>query len=161
MIGEQSTYIELLQIHINKELLPVNATSSFYLCNTGNVTYQSNDYVMYPFKLTGLEQVSTGALPRPKLDISSVDKVFSRLSFTYFDIIGAKVVYIRTFEEYLASGVGSIPTNMEIYRKESHNKTGIKFELRFPSDREQDFLPKKQMLHSEFPGMGLNKRATI
>lgn len=161
----KSAFVELFEIHVRIPSTPIR-TESFYLSNYGDVEFKRDAgttpqlYIGFPIQLTGLDQTSSGAPPRPKLTIATIDPIISRLSFTYGDLVGSKVVYIRTFEEYLTAGVGSYPLSMEIYRKESHNKTGIVFELRLPTDREHDYLPKKQMLRNEFPGLGMNKRAS-
>lgn len=157
-IGDNGTFIELISIFIDTSLVDSVTLTEFYLCNSGDITYRGQNYVFFPFQISGLEQSSSGAPPRPKLALANVDKTFGKLSFKYYDIVGSKVTYIRTFDKYVTNGIGSVPISMEIYRKESHNKSGISFELRFPTDREKDFLPKKQMLKRDFPGMGLNKR---
>lgn len=159
----ESAYIELLEIHIPITIIPetvIDTPRDFYFCNSGNITFKGKDYIAFPFKLTGLEQLSTGAPPRPKLTLATIDRTLSILSFKYNDIVGATVTYIRTFEAYLSKELGSYPITLEMYRKESHNRTGMVFELRYPTDRERDYLPKQQMLRNRFPGLGVNKRAT-
>lgn len=159
----ESAFIELIEIHIPTTIIPASASDvvrDFYFCNSGNVTFKDINYLAFPFNLTGLEQLSTGAPPRPKLTIATIDRTLSILSFKYNDIVGSEVIYIRTFEAYLSSDIGSYPISLEIYRKESHNRTGMSFELRYPTDRERDFLPKQQMLRNRFPGLGVNKKAT-
>jgi lambda family phage minor tail protein L len=164
MDSVKTAFIELFELHIPAAIpLTPGISRDFYFCNSGNVTFTrggaTQQYVAFPIAISGIAQTSSGAPPRPKLSLSTVDPLVSQLAFLYSDIVGTKVVYIRTFEEYLSSGIGSYPLNMEILAKTSHNKNGLEFELRFPTDRETDYLPKKQMLRNEYPGMGTNKRA--
>lgn len=127
--------------------------------NNTKVIFGNNTYEPYPIQITGFEQTSDEAPPRPTLSIANINLLFGMLAFTFQDIIGAKVIYYRTFAQYLG-GAGKIsapPLKFYIGKKLSHTIQGISWELRSPLDKERSYLPKRQMLKKDFPGLGINK----
>lgn len=129
--------------------------------NTNTVIWGGNTYLPWPIEIIGIESNSDGAPARPTLNIGNLDanKLIGSLAFQYSDIIGAKVRYIRTFESYLG-GSGAIsmpPLKYVIGKKKAHNQRAISFELRSPLDKERMYLPNRQMLKRDFPGLGINK----
>lgn len=184
--NELPAYIELFEIDVRKILgiednpnamlgryfitpstdNPVGITTSEYskVINGSSVTFGEQTYMPYPIQLVGLEDTVDGAPARPTLHVSNIDKFFGELSFLYGDLVGAKVTYIRTFEEYLASGIGHTPITFTIGKKTSHNVNAIVFELRSRIDNARLYMPKNQMLrdpHADgkvyYPGLGLSK----
>lgn len=123
------------------------------------ISFDGNQYIPYPVQVTGLASVSDGAPPRPILDIANVDKLIGMYTFIYGDVVGASVTYIRTYASYLgiSSSISAPPLKFTIARKISHTQASISFELRTPLDKERSFLPARQMLKKDFPGLGLNK----
>ena len=166
-IVQQSTlpaFIELFEI----DLTPISGQTSVYrftpMFNTANISdghivWGGNNYLPFPISITNISFSMDDAPARPTLNITNVNKLFGMLSFTVQDIIGAKVTYIRTFEEYIGGAVAlsAPPLKFFIARKVSHNLINIAFELRSPIDKERSFFPKRQMLRTEFPGLGTNK----
>lgn len=168
-IVQQSTlpaFIELFEI----DLTPISGQTSVYrftpMFNTanpgdGHVTWNSYNYMPFPISISNIGFSIDDAPARPTLNVANINKLFGMLSFTIQDVIGAKVTYIRTFAEYIG-GNGSLsapPLKFFIARKTSHNLMNISFELRSPVDKERAFFPKRQMLKTEFPGLGTNKVA--
>lgn len=155
-------YVELFQIDLTDII--TETPSVFYLTNQSvEITWGGNTYSSFPIKISEIEQSTTGAPPRPKLEIANIyqNRLFGTLAFKYNDIIGGKIVYIRTLETYLtitSHSVCASPMKFEIFKKESHTKDYLSFSLRSPLDRERAFLPKRQMLKNEFPGLGQYKR---
>lgn len=127
--------------------------------NNTKVTFGGNTYEPYPVILTGFEQSGEGAPARPTLTIGNINILFGTLSFLFEDIIGAKIIYYRTFAAYLGTGseVSAPPLTFYIGKKVSHTIKGVTWELRSPIDKERSFLPKRQMLKRDFPGLGINK----
>jgi len=128
----------------------------------GEVVWNGNTYSPYPIAITGADQVSSGAPPRPLLAITNVDRFFGVLTATMEDLKGARVLYTRTFEPYLSSSVSAAPMKFIINKKVGHNKTGIIFELKTFLDSDRKFMPGRQMLRdgpddTAFPGLGVNK----
>lgn len=157
-------YIELFEIDLSKTNIPELA-GTIFRCTNSEVSYSGilfgeSTYIPFPIEITGISQTSTGAPPRPQLNIANINKYFGSLAFKYNDIIGANVVYIRTFEPYLnlVSRLSLPPMKFQIAKKLSHNKHGLSFELRSPLDKERAVMPKNQMLKRDYPGLGVNKR---
>lgn len=124
-----------------------------------NVLFGGDTYLPFPIEISDISASADGAPARPTLAISNVNKLFGRLSFSFKDIIGAKVTYYRTFAVYLgqATKISAAPMKYTIARKTSHNMSSLSFELRSPLDSDRGMLPKRQMLKRDFPGLGINK----
>jgi lambda family phage minor tail protein L len=163
------TYVELFKIDLSTTNEVSLAGTTVYMTPTTssdgesvtatNVVFGGNTYIAYPIMIDSISFASDGAPPRPKLSIANISKYIGQLAFAYGDIIGATVTYIRTFDTY-TGGAGSIslpPLKYFIARKLSHNKNVLSFELRDFRDKERAFLPKRQMLKKDFPGLGINK----
>jgi len=160
--------VELFEIDCSVIGQPIyyltNATSQL---NFGiDEASQPRTYYPFPLMFSGLEINSDGAPARPKLDIGNLRglsgellKLFGSLAFLYGDLVGISVTYIRTFEPYLnlTTRISAPPLKYYVAKKISHNRMGISFELRSPLDKERAFLPKRQMLRKDFPGLSINK----
>ena len=107
--------------------------------------------------LTGVSLSSTGAPARPTLTLGNLDinKQIRWLIYRYNDLVGCSVTYIRTFPEYLdqPSEISAPALRYTIGQKTSHTNKQITFELRSVMDRQNSYIPQKQMLRSEFPGL--------
>jgi hypothetical protein len=127
--------------------------------NNTPIMFGGDTYTPFPIEITSYSQTSDEAPARPTLSVSNINKLFGILSFTLQDIIGAKVIYYRTFETYLnqPTKVSAAPLKFTIARKTAHNMSVISFELRSPLDADRAMLPKRQMLKRDFPGLGINK----
>jgi lambda family phage minor tail protein L len=180
--AELPAYIELFEIELSLiglvNLYLTNSTRSPEGLTLGVSTKKINGinrdipervFVPYPIAISGLEENSDGSFSRPQLAVANVDKFFGKLSFTYGDLVGCKVKYIRTFDDmsYLAAGVTAPELTFTIGKKLSHNVKGIAYELRYPMDSERGSMPKNQILcdphinrtgeWEEYPGVGKNK----
>lgn len=162
-------YVELFEVDcsmLGGELTTYYLTNSPSICTYGiDELGQPRTYFPFPVMISGVEMSSEGAPPRPKLEIANLRdltgeavKLFGTLAFLYDDLVGIPVTYIRTFDTYLnlTSRIG-IPLKYYIGKKLSHNRLGLSFELRSPLDKERAFLPKRQMLRRDFPGLSINK----
>jgi len=131
--------------------------------NGASISFGAKTYLPYPIQISGVENNADGAFARPRLDVANVDQFFGQLSFLYGDLVGSTIVYRRTFETYLESGLGCPPITFTVGKKLVHNVNGLSFELRFLLDRERGYLPKNQMLRDPhgssvyYPGLGLSK----
>lgn len=166
--AEVPAFIELLDIDLtstnepdllNSVLRFTPMTDSTDLANIHNVMFGGNTYFPFPIQLSGISFASDGAPPRPQLTVANIDKAMGEAVFKYKDIIGATVIYTRTFSTYLntSSKISLPPLKYFIAKKITHNKNVISFELRDFRDKERAMLPKRQMLKKDFPGLGINK----
>lgn len=163
-VTQQSTlpaYIELFDI----DCTAIPNLNAIYrvtanLNNDGTfIVFGGDVYIACPVSITDFNQSTDAAPARPTLSISNVSKLFGMLTFTFQDLIGAKVTYYRTFENYLnqQTKVSAAPLKFTIAKKTAHNMNIISFELRSPLDTDRAYLPKRQMLKRDFPGLGINK----
>lgn len=162
--SETPAYVELFKLDLTSSNIPDLSGQKFYLTpmlnnNYTPISFGGQEYLPYPLEITGITQSTEGAPARPTLNIANISKYFGALSFQYNDIIGSTVEYIRTFEPYLGleTSISLPPMRFIIRKKLAHNKVGMSFELGFPQDKERSFMPKRQMLRKDFPGLGVNK----
>lgn len=157
---ELPAYIELFEVDCTN--IPSLGTV-YYLtpmvAGTAKVTFGLQEYIPFPLAIEGIEQSSDGAPARPTITVANINKLFGTLAFLYEDLVGCKVTYIRTFSIYLnlASKISAPPLAYTVGKKLSHTSKGISWELRSPLDKERSFLPSRQMLKKDFPGLGINK----
>lgn len=162
------TYIELFDIDFSStniaelagtvlRLTPM--TDSRDMNNITNVEFGGDSYSPFPVQITGISQSSEGAPARPQLSVSNINKYLGSLAFQYGDIVGATVTYTRTFEPYLNQDtrISLPPLRFFVAKKIVHDKTILSFELRDFRDKERAYMPKRQMLKKDFPGLGINK----
>lgn len=157
-------YVELFEIDFSTTNIPALAGNVFRcapMATAGSTPLQfgGNSYTPFPIQISGVSFSAEGAPPRPQITIANVNKYIGALAFQYGDIIGSTVTYIRTFDTYLNTGssISLPPLKYFISKKMSHDKTFLAFELRDFRDKERAFLPKRQMLKKDFPGLGINK----
>lgn len=164
--AEAPAYIELFEVDCT--ILGVATGLDLYRFTNSEVTvnWGGNAYLPFPLEITGIESASDSAPARPILRIANLTglngnfiKLFGTLAFTYDDLVGVSVVYIRTFEPYLntAQRISAPPLKYYIRKKTAHNRLELSFELGSPLDKERAFLPKRQMLRRDFPGLSINK----
>jgi lambda family phage minor tail protein L len=153
-------FIKLFSI----DLTPIGLPNIFHytpMTTAGLTTVHWNGVAFEPFPIdiTGLERTTSGAPPRAELHIANIisPRLFGTLASLYGDIIGAEVTYRKTFECYLNTSISAPPLMMRVSRKISENRKGISFELQSPLDDDRAWLPARQMLKVDFPGLGINK----
>lgn len=156
-------YIRLFTI----DLTPIGLNEIYrYTSMTGGddktVLFNGHPYAPFPIAIEGVDKTSSGAPPRATLVIANIldEKLFGTLAFTYNDIVGAKVIFTRTFSYYLGldSSVSIPPLRYTISQKLNHDNTSLSFQLRSALDKENQKLPNRQMLRKDFPGLSLNRQ---
>lgn len=108
-----SAVIELFELQLD---LALHGSSTIYrfhagasLNATGQITWNGNAYTRYPVTAEGFEYTGNGQLPQPKLRVSNVEgnitTILQLVNATTAgnDLIGAKIVRIRTLARYLDS----------------------------------------------------------
>jgi lambda family phage minor tail protein L len=157
---ELPAFIDLFDI----DLTYIGRPEIFYftpMVGEGNkLTWGGHDYVPFPIAIQSLEATTSGAPPRAELHIANVldPRLFGSLAFLYNDLVGTRVTYRRTFSTLLNTSISSAALKFVINKKISQNKTGIVFEIKSIYDQDRAYLPKRQMLRKDFPGLGINKR---
>lgn len=150
------------------ELYEIDATgiggSVYYLTPTvssteTSIVWNTQTYTPFPIVSNSWTRSTDGALPRPKLQISTVDKLIQAAVISLDDLVGARVIRRRIFEQFLDGGSDPNPTaifpldDYIINQKISQTKTMLTFELISFLDREGSKIPFRQMLRSDFPGL--------
>ena len=154
--------IELFQLHLDATLH--GSSDIYYFHNgvnaavTGNVIWNSQTYVRLPIEATGLDDSSSGSLPRPKLVVSNIGSSITTILLSVNlvtagnDLGGAKVIRIRTLKKYLDGEAGADPHAKfpdEVWyvdRKANENRAAVEFELASKFDLAGVMLPRRQII---------------
>lgn len=132
-----------------------------HFAESGSVAFNGLTYTSLPIAATGYELTTSGTQPRPTLTVSNVTSVLLNAVITLGDIVGCKVSRIRTYEKFLDGQPTTDTTQYlgpDVYfieQKSSHTKTAITWQLASSLDRLGTMLPRRQVLKSEFPGIGM------
>lgn len=111
------------------------------------VLWNGNLYTPVDIDADGFEYNVKGAFPTPTLRMSNVTNLASSLVIAFDDLIGAKVVRIRTFKQYLDNGTSPdvnqiFPPDVYIVeQKTTHNKKLIEWKLSASIDQDGAMLP--------------------
>lgn len=114
------------------------------------IIWQGNEYVAWPYELTGIEWDGTGKSPKPSLEVSNIDGSISAICLQLRNLFGAEVIEHITFEQFLPTGSDPDPT-MEftqkwyITRKSGENLGAVSFELSSPADFTGQQIPKRKV----------------
>jgi lambda family phage minor tail protein L len=116
------------------------------------VLFDGNPYIPIPINAEGFEYNGKGTLPTPTIAISNIENIASALNISYNDFVGATVIRIRTFKEFLDGQPGADPTAVFPYdiftieRKKNQNKLYVEWELAASLDQQGAMLPGRQAL---------------
>ena len=154
--------IELFELHYDNtlhgstDILRWHAGSNADV--TGNITWNSNDYVRLPVKAEGFEYTNGGTLPRPTLAVANLDGAVTalllgvNLTTPGNDLVGAKVKRIRTLKKFLdgesaADPYATFPVEeWYIDRKANESRDVVSFELASKFDLSNKKLPNRQVV---------------
>jgi lambda family phage minor tail protein L len=120
------------------------------------VVWQGNTYTPLPVEAAGFEFSGKGQLPRPTMKIANIGGAVGALVRDYADLLGAKVVRLRTLAKYLdavnfpggvnatADPAAAFPDDVFfVDRKASENKVQVEFELAASFDVAGVVLPRR------------------
>lgn len=169
-----SAIIELFQLHTYANLH--GSTSTYYFHSgvnshlfPGAIVWNGTKYEAFPIQATGFQYSGTGTLPRPTLTVSNLLGTITSVLLSVNDtnpgndLVGAKLVRIRTCARYLDAvnfennqnpyGTPDPTAEMpnEIYyvdRKVSENRNVVQFELTSSLDLMGVRLPGRQCISS-------------
>lgn len=118
----------------------------------GFIRWRGEAYTPMPVQATGFEVNGRGALPRPRLKVANINRVFSSLIIEFNDGLGAKLTRWRTFEKFLDDGDepdqdAHFPVDVYVIeRKSAQNKVFVEWELSAAMDQEGRMLPGRQVI---------------
>lgn len=121
------------------------------------VSFNGQAYEPFPIQIEGLETSIRGALPRPRLTVSTVDGLVTSLIQQYNDLLGARVRRTRTFEKYLDGEEMEDPLAFVIAdlwlidRKVSETPAQVEFELASVLDWQGQRIPRRLVLANACP----------
>ena len=154
--------IELFELHYDNtlhgstDILRWHAGSNADV--TGNITWNSNDYVRLPVQAEGFEYTNGGTLPRPTLSVANLDGAITalllgvNLTAPGNDLTGAKVKRIRTLKKFLDGESAADPyatfpiEEWFIDRKATESRDVVSFELASKFDLSNKELPNRQVV---------------
>lgn len=126
-----------------------------------NVVFDGNTFTAFPIKLDGVEhKVGDGAPSQPTLTVANVNRILQSAVIAYNDLLNCRVTRTRVFATNLDNGTdpnpsATLPTETWIItQKLSHNKNVITFKLSSELDIRSVMLPRRQVLKTDFPGVG-------
>jgi lambda family phage minor tail protein L len=178
-LGNKSI-IELYSVTLFSDLHGQSSVTRFHsgvnMNSNASIVWQGNTYSRFPAIADGFEFSGQGTLPRPTLVVSNILGTISALMQTvnattpFNDLQGAKFIRHRTMAQFLDAvnfpnninpfGTPSTSTELpqEIYyinQKTLENREQIIFELVSALDLQGVRFPKRQVLDTDFPGVGL------
>ena len=133
--------------------------------STLSVTFGGTLYTALPIETDGWAWSAVGAPPRPVLRVSNVNKFLHYAVLSMGDLVGAKLIRFRTFNQFLDGGAQAdasarFPDDVYIIeQKTAHNKLLIEWTLSAIVDRGGMRLPRRQILRDKnFPGVAKIRR---
>jgi lambda family phage minor tail protein L len=157
-----SAIIELFELHYDSTLHGSSDILRFHSganeAITGNITWNGNDYTRLPIKAEGFEYKNSGSLPRPTLSVANLDSAITALLIGVNlvtpgnDLVGAKVVRIRTLKKFIdgesaADPYATFPVEeWFIDRKATESRDVVSFELASKFDLSNKQLPNRQVV---------------
>jgi lambda family phage minor tail protein L len=145
------TLIELFQLDttsLGGSIYYFTASSNNY----GPIAYGGISYTPIDIEATGFEYSGTGTLPTPHIKIANTTLVLSAAVITLNDLVGAVLTRIRTFAQFLDTGLNPdsnaqfIPDVYNVEQKVNHNKVFIEWQLSAAMDQEGRYLPSRIIL---------------
>lgn len=126
------------------------------------LVWQGNTYTPLPITTAGWEIDGTGNQVKPTLTVSNVNKVLLAAVISLGDVVGAQLIRVRTFANFLDNGATPDPSQtlppdiFVIDQKTGHDNTQITWALASVIDRFGMQLPGRQVLRDfGFPGVGV------
>lgn len=120
--------------------------------NGANIVFDGHSYYPLDFEASGYEWNGQGSLPTPKIKIANTTLILSSAVLEFKDLLGARLIRMRTFDRFLDGEPDADPTAifpLDIYtveRKTAHNKVFIEWELSAAMDQYGKKLPGREVL---------------
>jgi|TARA_R110001583_G_scaffold19150_3_gene75288 lambda family phage minor tail protein L len=112
--------------------------------------YTLKTYTPFPFEFNGYERRAKGAIPRPTIRFSNINRDFTVYNTSHEDLLGAKVVRRRTLAKYLEENP-PVEFPKEIYyieRLVSETSMVVEYELTTNFDLRGVQLPARRIIAS-------------
>lgn len=143
----------------------IRGLTSYTWCDGVNelgkeVIFDHIPYQRYAIQATGFDRTGNGTIPRPKLTVANIGGFIGALARDYNDIVGAKLIRVRTFARYLDAINFEGGNNLEdptqiidkeiwtIDRKANENSIYMEWELTAPFDLRGVKIPRRQCVQN-------------
>ena len=145
--------VDLFHIDLN----PIGVAQEFFFTPSSSTPIQFNGetYNPFPIQISGLDRNQDAAPGRVKMTVDNTSQMLAAAVISYGDMVGGRVRYIRTFQNYLdgqpdGGTQQSFPIlHYIIHQKSMFNQQGIQFVLTTQLDRAGLMLPRRQCLKSD------------
>lgn len=137
------------------DLTPIGSPNRYFYTpsSTSPITFDGNVYYPFPISIDGQEKTLNGAPGRLTLTVSNVNGLLAADVISKGDMLGAKVVYTRTFQELIATNESFPPVTMIIFQKSAFSRDTIQWILTSELDRPYTKLPLRQAMKKDL-GIG-------
>ena len=118
--------------------------------STDSDDYTLQTYTPFPFEFNGYERRGKGAIPRPTIRFSNINRDFTVYNTSHEDLLGAKVIRRRTLAKYLGENP-PVEFPKEIYyieRLVSETSMMVEYELTTNFDLRGVALPSRRIIAS-------------
>lgn len=147
------------------ELIAIDATPLIpgepiirFTNNKPGINWDGNFYQFTPCEVSGVASTAAGALNKPNLTVSNIERLLMPVLMQSPALVGAIVTRVRTWFKYTEDGDDTDP--LERYPPESWkisntviDRSGISFSLINELDSPESQLSRIVMLRDEFPGL--------
>ena len=121
--------------------------------STDSDNYALKTYTPFPFEFNGYERRTKGAIPRPTIRFSNINRDFTIYNSSHEDLLGAKVIRRRTFAKYLGENP-PVEFPKEVYYIERlvlETSMVVEYELTTNFDVVGVTLPSRRIVASRCP----------
>lgn len=155
-LQQTSAYVELYTLDSTNIVGgQVYRFTNFANSSGGGSTFGGVTYQPFPISTSGWDFSSSGALPRPTVTVSNVQKTLLSAVINLGDLVGAKFTRIRTYEKFLDTG--STPNSSAYLGPDTYyieemsymDSTMISFTLSNALDRMGMKFPGRQVLKDQ------------
>jgi len=118
--------------------------------STTSTDYTLQTYTPFPFEFNGYERRGKGAIPRPTIRFSNINRDFTVYNTSHEDLLGAKVIRRRTLAKYLGENP-PVEFPKEVYyieRLVSETSMMVEYELTTNFDLRGVLLPSRRIIAS-------------
>jgi len=116
------------------------------------IVFNGVTYTYVDLDTSGFETNGAGNTATPHIKIANTSGVFQAVLNTYGDLVGCKLIRLRTFDQFLDGGAQADPTAFfgpDIFlveRKVSENPIFIEWELSASIDNQGAMIPKRVVI---------------
>jgi lambda family phage minor tail protein L len=134
------------------DVTPLGVPQMWHFTNGTEVKFRGITYVSADVHAEGFEWSGQGALPQPKISVSNATRMLGGLTTMYKDLVGAKLIRVRTYAKFLDGQPSANPDEAfaaDIYtfsQKVKHDKFQIEWVLSAAMDQQGRQIPGRRVL---------------